>query len=166
MPAANPNQTISAQLNIIVNVLQTWAVQYNATVIPVSNVQDLWSQSSQTSQKPTVYVCFSGETPWSSNANISALTHRTSREFIVRVKQGRGFTAVRGETVYSFVTIVEQVRDTIRSMLGISQDFGVDYAGTKYVRLGSQVIDAYDLTFSVKADCPQIIQTPDDSENP
>lgn len=166
MPAANPNQTIAAQLNIIVQVLQTWGVQYNATVIPCSNVQDMWSQSSQTSQKPTLYVCFTGETPWTSNQNIGALTHRTSREFIVRVKQGRGFTSVRGQTVAPFVTIVEQVRDTIRSMLGISMDAGVDYSGTKYVRLGGEVIDCYDITFSAKGDCPQIIAIPDDSENP
>ena len=164
--AQNPNQTIAAQLNIIVQVLQTWGVQYNATVIPCSNVQDMWSQSSQTSQKPTLFVSFTGETPWTSNANIGALTHRTSREFVVRVKQGRGFTPVRGTTVYPFITIGAQVRDTIRSMLGISQDAGVDYIGTKYVRLGAQVIDCYDITFSCKADMPTIIAIPDDSENP
>ena len=113
-----------------------------------------------------VFVCFSGETPWTSNQNIGALTHRTSREFIVRVKQGRGLTPVRGSTAYSFIPIVEEVRDTIRSMLGISMDAGVDYSGTKYVRLGSQVIDCYDITFSCKADMPTIIATPDDSENP
>ena len=162
----NPNQTIAAQLGIIVQVLQTWGVQYNATVIPCSNVQDMWSQSSQTSQKPTLFVAFSGETPWSSNANISALTHRVNREWIVRVKQGRGFTSPRGTTVLEFVAIVEQVRDTLRTMLGISAQFAIDYHGTKYVRLGGQIIDCYDITFAVKTDLPQILQTPDDSPNP
>ena len=159
---ANPNQIISSQLAILQQVLQEYVVSINGTVGVASNVQDLWYQSSQSSQKPIIYICYAGETAWS-NSNLSALTHRVSRNWIVRVKQGRGVTARRGDTVLEFVTIVEEVRDVLRTMQGISQDFGIDYEGTKYVRLGDSVMDAYDIAFSTKNDLPQILQIPDDS---
>ena len=115
-----------------------------------------------------LYVCYMGETPWSSSSNIAALTHRVSRDWCVRIKQGRGYAANRGDTLSKpvgnsglFYDVVEHTRDLIRAMQGISQDFGNDYAGIKPVRLGDQVIDCYDIFFSTKNDLCAIIQTPD-----
>ncbi len=115
-----------------------------------------------------LYVCYMGETPWSSNPNLSALTHRVSRDWCVRVKQGRGYAATRGDTLSKpvgnsglFYDVVEHTRDLIRAMFGISEDNGVDYAGIKPVRLGDQVIDCYDIFFATKNDLPNILTTPD-----
>jgi len=161
---------ISATANFIVSVIANYASKTNGSVAVVSNLFDLWNQSSQDSQKPMWYVCYAGETPWSSDSNISALTHRVSRSWIVRVKQGRGFASNRGDTLSNpvgnaglFYNVVEHTRDLLRSMLGVSQDAGIDYEGIKPVRLGDQVIDCYDISFSVKADMPNILPQPDDS---
>ena len=158
-----PQSQISQQLAFIVETLQIYISETLFGAVEIaSNVEYLWRQSAQDSQRPMLYVCYAGETPWSSNANISALTHRVSRDFIIRVKQGRGFASTRGDTVPQFTVIVEKIRDTIRSMLGISEDAGIDYGGIKPVRLGDKIIDCYDISFSCKNDLPTILATPDE----
>ena len=162
MPVDIQYQT-SAQLEFIKDALLEWVqLTFGGTVEIVHNVSDLWVQSFQDSQSPMVYVCPSGEEPWSSNANIAALTHRVNRSFIIRVKQGRGYTSVRGDTVLTFMDAVEHIRDLMRSMLGISEDAGIDYNGWKPVRLGDQVLDCVDLFFGCKNDLPTIVSTPDE----
>ncbi len=165
---ANPLYQISAQANFIVETLYDYATSRAGSVVVAINVQDLWQQSFQSSQKTIWYVCYAGETPWSSNANISALTHRVSRDWIVRVKQGRGYTANRGDTLSQnvgnagpFYNAVEHTRDLLRAMFGVSEDFGVDFQGIKPVRLGDMVIDCYDITFSTKNDLPLILTQPE-----
>lgn len=153
---------ISAQLAFIADDLNVWAQANGGSAIVVSNLQDLWAQSSQSSQKPLIYVFYAGEDPWG-DFKTAAVTHRVKRNWVVRVKQGRGFTSPRGTTVLTFADSVEHIRDMIRAMLGISEDNGNDYAGIKPVRLGDQVIDCYDISFSTMNDLPTILETPDDN---
>jgi hypothetical protein len=155
----NPQQQITAQLQQISDeIYEAFAnigvVSGNVAV--VSNLLDLWNQSQQNSQSPMAFVCYMGETPWSGGGNVAAITHRVRREWVIRVKQGRGYTSNRGKTVLQFVDIVELVRDTIRAMFGVSEDYGVDFSGIKPVRLGDQVIDCYDVAFSTMNDLPPI----------
>jgi len=160
---------ISAQANFIAGELLEYAQKSGGDCQVVSSPHELWMQSAQDSQRPMFYVCYMGETPWSSDSNISALTHRVSREWCVRVKQGRGFAANRGATLSKpvgnaglFYNVVEHTRDLIRAMLGISEDYGNDYAGIKPVRLGDQIIDCFDVFFSTKNDLPTIVLTQDE----
>lgn len=166
----NPQKQISAQANFIADTIED-SLGTSGIAQVVHNLQDLWMQSSQSSQKTICFICYAGETPWSSNNNISALTHRVSRNWIVRVKQGRGFSQVRGDTLSKsvgnsglFYDVVEHIRDLIRSMLGISEDNGNDYQGIKPVRLGNDVIDCYDILFSTKNDLCTILTTPEESQ--
>lgn len=158
--AVNPQQQIAAQLGFISDevyeALQNLGGPTGNTAI-ASNLADLWNQSQQDSQSPMAYVCYMGESPWSSNDKIAAVTHRVKRNWVVRIKQGRGYTANRGETVLEFVSIVELVRDTVRAMYGVSESYGIDNVEIKPVRLGDQVIDCYDVLFSTKNDLPPIV---------
>lgn len=129
--------------------------------VMASNLRDMWEQASQNTEQPLVYVCYGGESAWSSNPNISAVTYRVSRNWIIGIKQGRGHDQDRGESLVRFLPFVEQVRDTIRSMMGISEDIGNDFASIKPWSQGSQVIDGYILEFSTKNDLPPILTTPD-----
>lgn len=167
--AASAQFQISAQANFIAGELLAWAQTMGGDAQVVSNLKDLWMQASQSSQKPIIYVCYGGETAWSSNSNISALTHRVSRNWIVAVKRGRGFVAQRGSTLSNqignavpFYDAVEHIRDLCRAMLGISQDMGNDFAAIKPMSMGAQVIDAYTIEFSVKSDLPTIVMTTDE----
>lgn len=143
----------------LLELMQTQSV--DGACVMVSNTREMWQLASNDSQKPIIYVCWGGEDPWSSNANISAVTHRVNRSWILGVKQGRGFKSNRGESLKGFIPFVEQVRDTMRSMLGISEDFGNDYSGIKPWSQGSLVIDGYLITFGTKNDLPNILLTPD-----
>jgi hypothetical protein len=164
MPAVNVQSQIMSQLEYISDTLDAWAQEYGGKCVIVSNLQDLWEQSSQSSQKPLLFLCWAGEEPLGDDLTRD-LTHRVKRSWIVRVKQGRGFYSVRGQSVLQFSTAVETVRDKIRAMLGISEFYGNAYSGSKLVRLGDQVIDCYDISFSTYNDLPQILMSPDNSPN-
>ena len=166
----NQQFQISAQANFIAGELDEWAQTMAGTAQVVWTVDELWAQSSQSSQKPIIYVCPSGETPWSSNSQISAATHRVDRDWTIRIKRGRGFTCVRGNTLTQtvgntppFTDVVEHVRDMCRAMLGITQATLIDYKGWKPVRLTGQTMGCVDIFFSCKCDLPTILSTPDDS---
>lgn len=161
--------SINDQLVQIRDVLNGWSMAngYQAVFKIVSNLQDLWAQSLQNSQSPMGFVFFEGETARGSFAEL-APWHRVDREFVVRLKKGRGYLVERGDSVandgsgeISFVSILEQVRDKIRCILSISEELpSIDYRGIKSVRLGDQVIDAYDIRFTTANDIPIILTQP------
>ena len=151
---------ISEQLEFIKDTIVEYVQGRGGAAAITANVQDLWLQSSQQSLTPTIFVCYDGEDAWG-DFNTRAKTHRVKRNFIVRVKKGRGFTADRGKTFLDFADVLEDVRDLIRSMQGITEDQAVDYAGMKPVRLGNTPTDCEDITFSTMNDLPTITQTED-----
>ena len=111
-----------------------------------------------------IYVCFLGERSRGGFEHW-ATWHRGDRDFVVRVKRGRGFLAERGDSVANgqntetpFVSILEQVRDKCRCILSISEELpAIDYSGMAMVRLGDQVIDCADIKFSAANDIPVIL---------
>ena len=158
---------ISAQANYIAQVLNDYAKDNGGQCQVVSNMRDMWNQASQNSQIPMIYVTWTGESPWSSSKNLAALTHRVSRDWTVGIKRGRGFTAVRGDTLSKttstipFFDVVEDVRDIIRSQLGISEDLGQDDIRAKEWQLGNVIMDGKLITFTTKNDLPPIQNTID-----
>jgi hypothetical protein len=160
MQATAANQIIPA-MEFIAETLLTLVQTVNGSCVMVSNMREMWQLASEDSQKPLIYVCYGGESAWSSNANISALTYRVSRNWIIGIKQGRGYTSDRGYSLTNFLPFVELVRDTIRTMIGVSQDNGNDFASIEPWSLGTQIIDGYILRFSTKNDLPQILTQPD-----
>src|SRR6516225_5389331 len=96
----NVQHQISAQAAFLQQTLLTWA-QNNSRggdCQVVHDLQELWMQASQSSQKPIVYVCFNGEEAWG-RFESRALTYRVKRNWIVVLKFGRGYTATRGDTL-------------------------------------------------------------------
>jgi hypothetical protein len=159
---------ISYQANIIANQLNVWAQARGGTAVVVSNLRDLWQQAAQSSQKPIIYVCYMGENPRGS-FQLASITHRVDRQWTVCIKRGRGFTAVRGDTLSTTTSVdpfydnAEEARDLIRVLLGISEEFPLDYKGMKPMQLGGQVIDAYLIEFSTANDLPEVVLTLSDS---
>lgn len=156
---------ISAQANYIVSVLSTYATANGGQCQQVPTMRDMWMQAYQSSQKPMIYVTYTGEQPWSSSTMIAALTHRVTRHWVVGIKRGRGFQPVRGATlttttsVIPFFDVVEDVRDLIRSTLGISEDNGIDDLKITEWQLGTQVMDGKLISFTTKNDLPNIEMT-------
>lgn len=164
--------TINDQLCQIRDWLTIYAAPLGGSVAIVSNLLDLWNQSSQNSQFPTIYVMYNGESSRGSFGDI-APWHRVDRQWIVRVKRGRGYFSQRGDSLANssgtetpFVAIVEQVRDKLRCMLGISEELPtIDYKSIKPVRLGDLVMDCFDIEFSTANDVPAIGTTPSPAIN-
>jgi hypothetical protein len=161
---SNPNQNIVQQMQWMQAELLALAQldQYQGDCKRVSNLRDFWAQASQDTESPLVFICWGGEKPWSSSANLSAVTYRVRRKWMVGVKWGRGHDEDRGVTQDNFLPFVEAVRDTIRSWVGVSQDTGIDYDGCEPWSMGTQVIDAFIITFYSHNDLPPILTTPDD----
>lgn len=157
-----PQNTIVPQMKFIQSTLLDLANSVQGDCRRASNLRDFWQQVAQDSQTPLILICWGGEKPWSSNPNIAAVTYRVTRKWLIGIKQGRGYDAVRGDSQDNFLPFVEQVRDKIRSMVGVSEDIGMDYEGIEPWSMGTQVIDAYVISVTSKNDLPQILQTPDD----
>ena len=168
---ALPNPlTIAETLNAIVANLQQWAAQYSGTATQVSNLHELWNQSSINSQSPRILVCFTGEQSRGDFGNIAAW-HRVDREFTIAVTKGRGFLANRGDSLSNanavelpFLDALEQVRDQWRSMLGISEELPtIDYKGMRPMQMGNLVVDGFFIVGTCCADIPAIGTQPQNS---
>lgn len=161
---------ISEQANAICSALNTWAQPRGAKAVVVSNLRDMWEIASQTSQSPSILVCFGGAVARGDYAHVS-VWHREDREWLIAVTRGRGFTSVRGDTLSKqvgnaepFYDSVESLRDLLRCMLGISEETPTpDYISIKPMAMGSMVLDGYLITIKTANDIPGIVLT---SPNP
>jgi hypothetical protein len=164
--------SISDSANAIQAWLQQWAQPLGGTAAVVSNLRELWNQASLNSQVPRILICYNGETARGDFAHI-APWHRVDRHWIVAVTKGRGYYANRGDSLSNgnatelpFYDAIEQVRDRLRCMLGISQESPtIDYKGIKPMQLGNLVVDGVTLEFSTANDCPTILNQPDNPSN-
>jgi hypothetical protein len=155
--------TIAETLNAIVANLSQWAAQYSGTAAGVSNLSELWNQSSINSQVPRILVCFTGEQSRGDFGNIAAW-HRVDREFTIAVTKGRGYFSNRGDSLSNpnvvelpFLDALEQVRDQWRSMLGISEELPtIDYRQMRPMQMGNLVVDGYLIIGTLAADIPFI----------
>ena len=163
--SATAQHQISYQANYIQQVLEDYASANGGECQVVSNMRDMWFQATQSSQKPMIYVAWIGETPWSSNANIAGLTGMVAREWRVGVKRGRGFHAVRGDsltktsTVIPCYDVIEDVRELIRSQIGLSEFAGFDNLKVSEWQLGNAVMDGKLISFFTKNLLPMISLT-------
>ena len=153
--------SVSEQAVAIRDRLMEWASPLGGTAAVVSNLKDLWSQVYQSSNKPTVYVCYMGEKARGPFSLANALS-RVDRSWSVLIKRGRGFYSVRGDSLSAnkqeipFYDCVEQVREQLRSMINISAEGPmIDFKGIRPASQGTQVIDAYVIEFSTANDIPR-----------
>ena len=153
--------------------IRDWCRQYAAglggTASVVSNLQDLWKQAYQNSQRPLILICYNGENARGSFEFSNAFS-RVDRNWLVLIKEGRGYLAERGDkltettSVSPFYDQVEGLRDWLRRLLNVSAELPtIDYKGISPVSQGDQVIDAYVISFSTANDIPQILTSPDNS---
>jgi hypothetical protein len=156
---------ISAQGAFIADTLTQYVQAATGDCEFVSNERFAWNQASQNSQKPMVYVWYAGETPWSSSRMLEGVTHRVNRKWGVGVKRGRGFMAVRGDTyirqtlIAPFTDVLEDIRNIILTMQGISEDAGTDEVSISEWRLGNDLMDGAKITFTTKNDRCWSVQT-------
>lgn len=165
-----PLISISQQSLQIAEWISGYVTPMGGTSVAASNLRDMWEQASQATDKPIVYTCWMGDQ--SRGGDISRWVHRVDREWATLVKRGRGFYANRGDSLnqtkgnaISFYDVVEGVRDRIRQILSISEEGLVEFTNARAWQLGSQILDAYLLTYRTANDLPTITSQPQDQVN-
>jgi hypothetical protein len=164
MPLPQP-ASISGQAGQILAQLLPFAESAGGAAEVVSNLQMLWKQAAMDTQKPRILICYNGESIRGEFAT-AAINHRVDRQWIVAVTRGRGWTAQRGSSLFqavgnadAFYDVVEQVRDLIRRMLGISEEFPVDFKRISPMSSQNKALDSYAIEFSTASDIPAITYT-------
>ena len=150
-------------MNILSQVLGDWIASFGGTAAPASNLRDLWNQSSMSSKKGRILICYLGEKARGDFSVANAL-NRVDRQWAVAITRGRGYYSIRGDSLYKqgnaeipLYDIVEQTRDKIRSILNISEELPtLDYKSIKPMQYGNLVIDGYLIEFSTANDIPFI----------
>lgn len=159
--------TIADQLLLIRAGLYQWATALGGMAQICSDMHHMWMQAWVKSDTPRLLICYVGEDirgPFS----IAAATHRVDRTFNVMITRGRGFNPARGDSLVQTVgdaeplfKLVEEVRELIRTMGGISEENPVDFKNVRSFPLGEVIIDAYVIEFSVATDLPALADVPD-----
>lgn len=174
-----PPPTIAQQTNIIGLQCKDFADPRGGKVELMENMRKLWETvyDVSSSQEPRVLVCFNGETSRGAFA-VANTQHRVDRSWIIVILRGKGFTAATTEAkgfgntdgvTEPFLKSIETLRDMIRVILNVSEEFPLDYKGMKPLpgvaptNSGNAFIDGYSLEFSSANDLLDV-QTPDLSE--
>ena len=159
--------SITNQAQQIGAVLASWAEPLGGTVKVMANMRHLWEEIYLLTETPRVLVCFTGETARGSFNEANTL-HRVDRSWIVVVLRGHGFRNAMSEpgpTIKEeqpFYDCVESVRDLLRTIVVISEEFPIDYKTTRPLpgsgpsQQANVFLDAYAIEFSTANDIPAI----------
>lgn len=156
--------TISQQSRNLQAVLGDWAVQNGGQAEVVSDLKNFWMQAGVNNDIPRILIVYMGEDARGDFRSRSALD-RVDRRWTVGVFRGRGFSARRGDSLTTtvvnavpFYNVVESVRDLIRSILNISEEFPVEFMSIKPApNYGNMVMDGYLIEFVTANDIPAIL---------
>jgi len=156
--------SVAIQADAIRESVREWAEENGGTVLVTSNLRDLWAKASQSSQKPCLLICFTGERA-RGPFGTAAVSHRVDRSWTVAVVRGRGFASTRGDTltqsvgnVDPFYDALEAVREMLRAANNLSAEFPVDYKAIRPMQLGNLVIDGYLIEFTTANDLDQVTE--------
>jgi hypothetical protein len=126
--------------------------------VPVSNLKEMWEQAAMSSQKPRLFVCYTGEKIRGAFADATT-AGRVDRQWTVAVTRGRGFSSTRGDTLTKavgntepFMDSVEAIRNIIRNIDGISIEWPVEYKTIRPMQQGNLVMDGFLIEFSTADD--------------
>ena len=157
---------ISEQAGQIRDWLQSYIAEKGGVAVVASNFRDMWEQASNNDDRPRILICYAGEAS-RGDFSVANKNHRVDREWNVLVTKGRGFNAIRGDGLTEssgntdpFYDNVEDVREMLRRMTGISEEFPIDYRSIRPVQMGQLTIDGYLITFSTANDIPAILTQP------
>jgi len=156
--------------NLIGQQLSPWVTERGGEVKVMANTRHLWEEvyGSAVDGSPKVLVCFNRERSRGSEQLRNNL-HRVDRNWLVVVMRGHGFENDMAKTDEKmegdFYTDCETLRDRVRVMLGISEEFPVDYVGMNPLPGAAQpgmanvFLDAYQMEFNTANDLAAVVLT-------
>lgn len=170
-PYSQPNLTVKQTATQIADwMFNQFAKSRGGTVRIMANMRHLWEEIANRNENdaPTILLVWQGETMRGSNQPVNTLT-RVDRQWLAVILRGHGWRnllpnpdAVSERQEEDFYDSVEILRDKIRVMLSVSQEFPLNYksispmAGLPFGNTQNVFIDGYSITFSTAADVGKI----------
>lgn len=145
-----------------------WAAPKGASCKIIANVAHLWEELSVVKDKPRILVCFTGEEP-RGEVGMRGHLQRVDRQWQVVVIRGHGFknrVAEAAGDADAFYTNLEEIREVVRTILNISEEFPVEYVGMEPLpnlgpNQGANVfLDATSMRFTTANDLPRVTNQP------
>ena len=154
----------------------SFAKERGGTVKVMPSMKHLWSEIyDRKKDEPTILIVWNGETS-RGGFNVANTLHRVDRQWLVIVLRGHGWRNLEAPSdvlvptpsentrqYEDFYDTVECLRDKIRVMLSISEEFPIDYKSTNAMpglpmigQSGNLFIDGYQISFSTANDIPAI----------
>lgn len=141
----------------------------------MASMYHLWEEVyNRNSDEPTVLICWNGETARGEYEGGSRVgLHRVDRSWTIVILRGHGFQnlmpnpdanpEIREEDFYDSV---EALRDTVRLLVGVSEELPVNYRSTTAMSgipgMGSNAnvfIDGFQISIQTANDVPSIVQS-------
>lgn len=160
--------SISDQANMIAAKLDGWVGPRGGQVKVMANTRHLWEEvySYAIVDNPKVLVCFNRERSRGSEQLRNTL-HRVDRNWLVVVMRGHGFVNKMAKTDVTqtddFYTACEELRDSIRVITSISEEFPIDYVGMSPLPgaavpgMANVFLDSYQIEFNTANDIAEIV---------
>ena len=145
--------------------LQEWVEARGGKVFVLPTMGKLWQMVYEAQDKPTVMICFEKEVargPFSEQDQ----WHRVDRQWVVVVIRGTGFLDINGEpraNQEAFYTDAEAIRDRVRVILSVSEEFPINYKSMESVLVQSRpgtanvFLDGYVMRFSTANDLQAVV---------
>ena len=153
------------EANIIQGILDAWAQGHGGDAKIMANLRHLWEEILRLSDQPRIMVCYTGEIA-RGGFNIANRNHRVDRQWTVVVMRGHGFRNLMAESrdgiEIPFYTVIETIRDMIRCITNISEEFPLDYKAIQPLPNAgpspnaSALMDCFQITFSTANDIPGV----------
>jgi hypothetical protein len=182
MAQTNPSPIVETVAQTIKTQLQSFAAPRGGIVQIVENESHLWEEmynGKLPTTQPKVFILWTGETARGEYAGGDKTSlHRVDRHWMVVIMRGHGFRKLLAEGIgpepapgapappagstESFYNAVETLRDGIRVLQGISEEFPVDYLGiTALPNIGPNpeanvFMDCRVIRFDTAADIPAL----------
>ena len=163
----NVANTIADGLETIHYICQVWAQQYGGVSFIAADAQHMWEQAFQKTDVPRIICVWIGD-EMRGDFSVAAAMGRVDRTWNVAFTRGRSFSFNRNgltqavQNAKPFYTLVEELRDQLRSISSISSEAPIDFRSVRAMQLGEQLVDGYLYEFSTTHDYPELLLNPFD----
>lgn len=146
--------------------LDEWAQAHGGYAKVLPNMRHLWEELQILAGTPKLLIVYGGDR--TRGRQSLDRDYRVYRRWSVAVIRGHGFRSAMTEQAgdgAAFYNDVETVRDLVRVMLGISEEFPVDYIGCEPLPsimkgdVANAFGDGFQLRFETSNDIPAIYRT-------
>lgn len=161
--------TIKGQANDIASWIDTsFAKDRKGVVKVIQSPRHLWEEIFLQDDQPRVFVMFAGERSRGPSDQMRTL-HRVDRSWTVVIMRGHGWANLMPNadegTEEDFLTTIEVLRDKIRVLLSVSEEFPLEYVSMDALpnmaptKEANAFMDAYQIKFTTANDIPAITLT-------